>query len=288
MNIRFITWYGGKYRVIFQLLCLICWGSEIWIEPFMGSAAVTLNKARHPIEVINDLDGTLTSLFCLMANKEKGKELLERLLKLKYSEQEFIRAKLADKNNFRGLDEFTKAELTFILITQSFNSTKENWRKGITQDEYSSILHKNLKYVHDRLQNVKVTNIDAMELIAQYVTNEKAFMLLDPPYCHELRGKNATNVYKYEMDLKKQIIMLELIKNARCKMIVCGYRNKNGPDLYDNYLLNNGWNHYKLADLKKSCQTKIIKDTAEEWVWLNYDPPQIAKYYINLSSKDWK
>ncbi len=286
MRIRFIPWYGGKIRVIFELLCMVPLACTAWYEPFMGSAAVTLNKSRHEVEVINDLDRGLVKLYSLMADRDTGQELLERLLKLPYSESEFVRAKRAYANGFKNVDRFKQAELTFVLVTQSFNATRQTWRKGISQREYTHSLEKNLPEVYKRLQGVRVYNMDALALIGRVKDNPRTFLLLDPPYCHELRGRGALSVYAHEMDRRKQISLLELIRDAKCYILLCGYRAKNGHDLYDQYLLPCGWKHYKLADLIKACQTTKVKDVGEEWVWLNYDPPSISKYFINHSSTE--
>jgi len=46
-----------------------------------------------------------------------------------------------------------------------------------------------------------------------------------------------------------------------------------------------GWKHYKLADLVKSCQSSLsVRDVGEEWIWVNYELPDIAKYFINLKT----
>jgi DNA adenine methylase len=271
-----------------ELLSLIPSGCWLWCEPFMGSAAVTLNKFTQRTEILNDRDRGLTNLFQLMAERETGRELLGRLLKLPYSESEFIRAKRAYSSGFRNVDQMRAAELYFVLITQSFNTTRQTWRKGVTQQEYTNSLKKNLPLVYKRLEGVTVTNMDALDLIRVMKYNPHALVFLDPPYCHELRGKSACSVYAYEMDNLQQIEMLELIRDATCKIILCGYRSDDGNDLYDRYLLPYGWTHLKVAELVKACQnTKNgTKDFGEEWVWINYEPPACSKYYVNMDSKD--
>lgn len=270
------------------LLCLLLQDCTSWYEPFMGSAAVTLNKCRHKIEVINDLDGWLVHLFKVAANPETAKILLERLLKLPYSESEFVCAKRAYANNFKNVsDPIRQAELVFVLITQSFNSTRQSWRKGISQREYTQLLERNLPEAFRRLQVVHVHNMDALEVIRRIKGNGNAQVLLDPPYRHELRGKGATSVYTHEMDTQRQIQLLELIRDAQCRIILCGYRSEDGHDLYDEYLLPHGWKHYLAAELVKSCQSKSNKDTGKEWIWVNYQLPEIARYFINLSTADW-
>ena len=276
---KYFNWFGGKYRCVFELLTLIPYSCTAWYELCCGSGAVTLNKARSNLEVINDLDREIYNLFHLMADRVKGEILLDRLLKLQYSQSEFARAKRAQQNNFQYVDEFRMAEMSYILISQSFNATREVWRKIMSQREYTRSLYASLPEVYERLQGVTVLNMDCIDILKRIKNNVNACVLLDVPYRQELRG--AKWVYRCEMPMDKQLQLMEVIKESRNKIILCGYREENGQDLYDKYLLHHGWKHYKIAELVKSCQFKEVKDIGEEWVWLNYEPPIFSKYYIN-------
>lgn len=287
MLIRFYNWYGGKIRVVTEITSLIPQHITSWYEACAGSGAVTLNKARHSIEVLNDLDREIVNLFTIMADRKDGANLLDRLLTIKHSKAEFICAKRAQQNNYKGIDRFRMAELTYILITQSFNAERISYANGIKQCDYRFSMEKNLPWVYKRLKGVFVKNIDAIDLVNNVRNNRNAFVFLDVPYLHTLRAKNSINVYGYEMSTNEHIRMLEVIRDAKCCIMLCGYRHKEINGLYDRYLLPNGWKHYKLADLVKSCQRKQIKDVAEEWVWLNYKPPETSKYFINHSSTEW-
>lgn len=289
MIIKFFNWYGGKQRVVRLLSSLIPDGIEYWYEACMGSAVLTLNGVRHKFEVINDLDPELVTLFRVMADEHKGKILMDELLKIKYSINVFNEALKSKENGFKGIDEFEIAVKSFILITQSFNSTRKSFRDGITQTEYNNMLRIQLPEVYKRLQGVRVSQENAIQIVEEAKDKESAFVFLDPPYRHNLRSKSAVKEYGHEMDDPEHIKLLEVIKDVKCKIMLCGYREKGGNDLYDKYLLasNLKWRHYKLADLKKSCQNKEVKDIGEEWVWLNYEPPEFSKYFINYSSKNW-
>lgn len=284
--IKFYNWYGGKFRVVHIILALLPYDITACYEPFMGSAAVTLNKWRNDLEVINDLDPDVAFLFQLMADREKGKILLNRLLQLEYSEADFNRAKRASANRFYYIkDEYRKAELIFILITQSFNATRTHFRRGITKREYRDSLRFHLPLVYQRLQNVRVLNMNGIDIMEKIKLNAGAFAFLDPPYRHELRGKGADKAYKCELPYKEQVRLLTTIRDARCRIMLCGYRSDDGKDLYDEYLLPYGWKHYKLADLVKSCQSGLsVRDVGEEWIWVNYELPDIAKYFINIKT----
>lgn len=287
MMILFYSWFGGKLRLVNEITALIPSYITAWYEACCGSAAVTLNKERHPIEVVNDLDREIVNLFTLMADRRDGVILLDRLLQLRHSKENFVCAKRAKQNGFKGMDPFKMAEMTYILISQSFNANRVNYANGIRQQDYHYSLEKNLSLVYERLAGVQVKCMDAVDLIDKVRNNPKAFVLLDVPYLPDLRSQECLDVYGHEMSKNDHIRMLETIRDAKCCIVLCGYRKKDGNDLYDQYLLPHGWKHYKLADLVKTCQTKKVRDVAEEWVWLNYEPPESAKYYINMDSVNW-
>lgn len=140
----------------------------------------------------------------------------------------------------------------------------------------------NLPGVYERLEHVKIFNVDALDLLECYVDNEKVFAFLDPPYRHDLRGKNANKIYKCELSEIQQIRLLKIIRNAKAKILLCGYKAEKGTDLYDAYLLPYGWKCYKLMDVPKSAQNKATRDIATEYVWCNYELPIWSGYYISL------
>lgn len=283
MYAKFFRWYGGKIRMLEKLEALIP-EHEIYLEPFVGSGALALNHIRSPVEIINDLDGDIINLFRVMSDREKGRELIDRLLKVPYDRKIFDAVREEQKNNFTGYNSIEKAVLTYILISQSFNATRSSFSKGgyASTELYHRDILENLPKVYKRLDGVKIYNVDAMDLLDSFVDNEVVFAFLDPPYRHDLRGKNADKVYKCELSDLQQIKLLNTIKNAKAKIMLCGYKAEKGIDLYDVYLLPYGWKCYKLMEISKSAQKKDAKDFATEYVWCNYELPIWSGYYISL------
>ena len=291
MNILFFRWYGGKFRVVDAILACIPSFITAWYEACMGSAAVTLNSPRRPVELLSDLDDDLVHLFQLMAHPVDGAELLDRLLHLDYSESEFARAKRAQKNGYRGIDKFRRAEMIFILITQSFNATRQSFRRrGMSQRDYTDLNARNLPFVHERLQGVRVRKVDCVDVVDKVRDNPHAFVLLDVPYRWELRAEGSRNIYGYEMDKAHHLRLLETCKGVKCCIMLCGYRQTDGHDLYDETLgvgqPGSPWRHYTLAELTKTCQTKKARDVAVETIWVNYPLPPAARYYINTKIEE--
>lgn len=283
MKIKFFSWYGGKIRFI-DILMLLIPIHEIWIEAFAGAASLTLNHGRSKVEIINDFDAEISNLHEIMADPVKGDDFLEKALDLKHDFNRFRNAKKAWKEGFKGMDEMDRAISTFRLISQSFNNTRTTYRKNVKTWKYQRELLNDLPLVRQRMKGITVLNMNALELIKKYRNNRDAFLFLDPPYLHELRGKGARKVYGKEMSREDHIKMLILIRRAKCKILLCCYRSEK-DDLYAKYLLDCGWRCYKLANTFKASQKKekgAHKDKAEEIVWLNYELPEEAKRGLAL------
>lgn len=285
MTLKFYKWYGGKLRVV-NLILLLIPVHELWYEPFMGSAAITLNHPRSEREVINDMDSDLVQLARVMADREKGKELVERLKCLWYGRWVFEEAMERHKHHPSNMSDIDRAVDTFILITQSFNGVRKSFSQKIYADTwaYRKDIDRNIPQVYERLRDVQVLNMDGINLLEKIKDIPEAFAFCDPPYRHDLRGANADKVYACELPHAEQIRLLKTIRDAKCKIMLCGYKSESGADLYDTYLLPYGWHCYKLADLVKSCQrTKKHKDIGHEYIWVNYELPLTAKYAISLT-----
>lgn len=284
MLIRPYRWYGGKLRMAhtIQLLMPV---HTAYYEPFMGSAAVLLNHPRSELEVLNDLDSDLVHFMQVLADREKGKLLIDRLSKLWYGKGFFEDALTYKRNEFDGLDEVDKAVQIFTLITQSFNCTRKSHSAKAYKDtaSYRSDILFHLPKVHERLENVRIRNMNGIDLLGKIANNPDAFAFVDPPYRKELRGVGADKAYACELPHEEQIRLLTTIQKAKCKIMLCGYRSEGSVDLYDSYLLSHGWKCYKLADVVKACQkSNGHKDMAEEFVWVNYELPYHAKFVISL------
>lgn len=283
MTLKAYGWYGGKIRVVHELNFLIP-KHDAYYEPFMGSASLLLNHPRSSLEVINDLDPELVHFMRTLADKEKGAILVERLCSLWYGRYVFEEALACKRKKYTGLDSIEKAAMVYILITQSYNCTRKAFAKGRFEDTqaYRNDIYFHIPKVHERLKDVRILNMDGIDLLSKISGNPNAFAFTDPPYRKELRGRGADKAYACELPHHEQIRLLKTIRNAKCKIILCGYRSENGADLYDNYLMPYGWKCYKLKELLKACQNSKKKDMGHEFIWVNYELPEHAKFVISM------
>lgn len=282
-NPRFFPWYGGKYRMTGILRNLIP-SHRLYLEPFLGSGALLLHHPRSPIEIVNDLDRDVANLFSIMADREKGKELINKLGSLPYGKGFFNSVRQEQKAGFHGFSDMDRALLTYVMISQSFNAARGAFsnKRFSGEDAYHKNIITNIQDVYERLEGVQVWNIDAMGLIDHYANCSDVFAFLDPPYRSALRGENADKIYKFELPDWQHIQLLKLIRQAKCKVLLCGYKEETGIDLYDSFLLPYGWHCYLLAEIVKSSQDKKKKDIGREFIWCNYELPSWSKYYISM------
>ena len=232
-RINFLRWTGGKYRVLGILYPLFP-GYEEYYEPFLGSGAVLINKPRVHKEVANDLDRELYILHKVMADRASEEELIKRLRALGENEAAFEEAletleEYKECVSFTREDEIRIAMSKYVSVSLSFNGTGRNFSSSgkLRVAGYEGTFK--FDTICDRYQGVEFRNMDGVELMEEAKDHSNAFVFADPPYVQRLRGNK--NIYKCEMGDEVQIRMLETIKNAACKIMLCGYADENGDSL---------------------------------------------------------
>lgn len=235
-----------------------------YLEPFAGSAAVLFNKEISPIEIYNDLEENVYSLFKVLSNEEMFGKFKDKCDLTPYSKQ--VMEEFREDLKTDELDILERAYKYFIVNRIAYNGTggfssspaiRRNMSKSIS--DYLSTVDK-LMDVHQRLSKVIIHNTDAFTLIEKY-DKEDWMMYLDPPYHHSTR----TGVrYKEDMDNEKQENFLDTViscKNA--KILISGY----DCDEY-NRLEENGWS--KISFEVKTQNNNRVGKTKVETIWFNY------------------
>ncbi|MCW5556619.1 MAG: DNA adenine methylase [Verrucomicrobiae bacterium] len=172
-----LSWPGGKRRLIKHLLPKVPADAECYCEVFAGSAALLLSKPRHPVEVVNDLNGDLVALlrnahFHLPA-------LLEEMRWFVASRRDFF-----DFTAQPGLTEIQRAarfllrnRVSFAGGMKSFGVAKRKGGVGFDRDDVAD----RLEGIRRRLNKVVVENLP-YERVLQNYDAPSSFFFLDPPY----------------------------------------------------------------------------------------------------------
>lgn len=239
------------------------YNSLTYCEPCCGGASVFLNKEKSGEEVISDLDKGVVSIF--KALRDEPKEFIERIKKIKYTEESFEKAK--DKTEFddyidQAINEFVLRRMSRGGLKKAF-AWSDRLRGGQPGDVNAwETMLKLLPTIAERVKDTIILNNNFKEIIKVWDL-PTVLMYIDPPYLPTTRSEGATNMYDNEMSVEDHIDLLAYIKDAKGKVVISGY---NSP-LYTKYL--KGWKCTKKEIANHASQQKS-KERRFECLWWNY------------------
>jgi DNA adenine methylase len=117
-----------------------------------------------------------------------------------------------------------------------------------------------LPAVHERLREVTIEHLPALEVIEKY-DDKDTFFYLDPSYLPETRHGMKAATYGCEMTYEDHVALLDRILVVAGTVMISGYASQ----LYDDKL--KGWRREELvatAHVANSGQPRV------EVVWMNY------------------
>jgi DNA adenine methylase len=227
-----VRWCGGKGKLAGWLLPLIPEGGRPYCEPYTGAAAVLFARAPAPVEVLNDLDERIITLFRVLQDRDKFAELEHRLRYTPYARAEFRRALeiLATPDEH---DDVARAWAFFVAQNQGFSGTgqgESNWGRTFrpargmadTVSDWHGRLSL-LRFWHRRLMRVQIDCIDALECI-RYWDNPDAVFYVDPPYVPDTR--TSREVYTHEPDAAHHEELVEVLLSVQGAAVLSGYRSE--------------------------------------------------------------
>lgn len=121
---------------------------------------------------------------------------------------------------------------------------------------------------HD--ENVQLIHGDACRFLRNYPFQGDEFIFSDPPYLASSR-KSQRRIYRHDYSTDQHIELLEVLKSLPCFVLISGYWSK----LYARELKD--WNTH-------SYEIKTQVGAAKEWLWFNYQKPQILHDYRHLGT----
>lgn len=280
-----MQWIGGKFRLQEALLSLLP-HSDIYCEPFMGSAVTYLNRTIDKINIMSDIDGTIVNLWKVIADDDMSDKFKHEFCNIPVDKNIFDSLCLVESSD--DADVLDRAIASYYRIVYSFNGNRTNMRYGTTNDKWNHMQAKcirelNFNWTNWRLhaKNAKIVEENALVILEELKDMQSAVIFIDSPYVKELLGVKK-DLYKGKFNDEEQIKMLETIKDSKAKIVVCGYRG--GSYLYDLFLnRKTGWHCYCINNrLVKACKTGEKKGFAQEYIWTNFDVPDICRYKFAL------
>lgn len=174
-----IPYFGGKSRLAKEIISRFP-EHKCYVEVFAGGASVFFTKEPSKIEVINDLDNDLVTLY--RAVKHHPEELYRQFKFTLISRSEFNRKK---KVNSETLTDIQRAARYLYLQKSCFGGriTGQSYGTATTSQPRLNLfnLQSTLEAAWERLARVNIECLDYKDLIKKYDRKHTLFFL-DPPY----------------------------------------------------------------------------------------------------------
>lgn len=256
-----VTWFGSKSRYVKSIVKEFP-EHQTFVDVFGGSGAILLGKKPSKVEVYNDINSKMSSLFKVLSDDKKTKELVRRLELTPYSREYFkeCQGKLDSTQ-----DEIELAKLMIVVQRQSHGGLAKQWSYCIDAPAggYSASVRKfhagieRLPEIHKRIRKVQIENSDFSDLIPRYDRSRTLFYL-DPPYVPETRVDGS---YEYEMTIGEHEALVSLVLSCDGMFILSGYQSY----VYEP-LEAAGW---KRLEIETIASTSRNRSKRVECLWLS-------------------
>lgn len=184
-----LAWVGGKSKLTSTIIPLIP-AHKCYVEVFAGAAWVLFRKEPSKVEVINDINGDLTTLYRVL---QYHLEEFVRYFKWSLiSRDEYLRLQSVPPET---LTDIQRAARFYYLVKNAFGAkcVGQSYALANTSKPRLNLLRleEDLSEAHLRLSRVSVENLPFDNLIKR-LDGKDTFFYADPPYwdCEADYGKN--------------------------------------------------------------------------------------------------
>lgn len=264
---------GGKFyarQLILDRLPI----HDFYGEPFAGGGSIFFAKPKVKANTLNDIDENLINTY------KHIRDFPEALAKIVSKEEPTKERHHYFKNEYEPKDDLQRAVRWYYLNRTSYSGimNMQNCYFGYG-DKFSMRPEnwtRNIMRTSEKLQNVKLTNLDFVEVIEN--TPDGGFLFIDPPYYNADQDKFYTHAFKHD-DHDRLAEVLEENSN-RIKFFITYDNCDEVVDLYEwaEYLEPAEWN-YTIArtdDQKKASKVKKpskgSRSKGKEIFIMNYQP----------------
>ena len=185
----FLSYLGGKSLLAKKIIPLIP-EHTCYCEVFCGAAWLLFKKEESEIEIINDINADLVTLYRVI--KHHLEEFIRYFKWILVARDEFDRFKLEDPAT---LTDIQRAVRFYYLLKAGYGSRIESPSFSVSTLRHSNFnllrIEEELSAAHLRLSRVYVENMPYAEVIKRY-DRPHTFFYIDPPYhgCEDYYGHN--------------------------------------------------------------------------------------------------
>jgi len=287
-----ICYIGGKFYQAPKIIALFP-PHEVYVEPFFGGGHVFFQKKPSLLEIVNDIYRILYCFYTVLQNPNLFNRFIRTVWMVPQHEWKLVEYASKMKDHIQFLYSFKTAEEIMdkvpedVLIEVAANFFMWNAltidRGAFPQSKVYPIMRIPrqkvtpqkilvLYHMHSRLRHAHIYCKDYKDVIKHYDFPE-ALIYMDPPYVHSTRNKDDYYFLEFTDEDHKE--MVEIIAEMKAKIILSGYDN----EIYSE-LERRGWKKISLGLFAK--RQRVVApgerhEYAEEFVWLNYEPPTGSK-----------
>lgn len=259
-----IRYHGGKWR-IYAWIASHFPPHEVYVEPFGGAGSVLMRKEPSAVEVYNDLDDELVTVFRVLRDPTSALELERRLRRTPFARREFEHAYAPAPD-----DPIERTRRAIVRAYMGFGSASFTAKHATGFRTYSKRLDRlpckdwanypdQIGAYVARLAGVIIENRPAAAVIEAHDRTE-ALHYVDPPYPLATRGcaRGVRQKYPHDMSDDQHRELAAVLRAVKGAVVLSGYP----CDLYDVELY---------ADWHR-VERKVFADGARrrtEVLWLN-------------------
>jgi len=234
-----------------------------YMEPFGGSYSIGFRANPPQVEIYNDLEKNVYSLFKVLSDNTLFTEFKHLCDLCVFDETLFKEYKYKLKNEI-NLSIVNRAFYFYYTSKNGFGghssiSIQPKLRRNMSISAYSLLSSVDELYdIHNRLSRIIVLNRDGIELIKKY-NNPNIFIYVDPPYVQHTRLSSTK--YNIELSLEKHKELINVVSDSKSKILISGYENELYEDLKNFKKIN-----FDINAKDGKNRTKVITET----LWKNY------------------
>jgi DNA adenine methylase len=253
----FLSYLGGKSLLANKIIPKIP-EHTCYCEVFAGAAWMLFKKEESPVEIINDINTDLVTLYRVV--KHHLEEFIRYLKWILVARDEFERFKIETPD---ALTDIQRAVRFYYLLRSGYASRIKNPSISISTMRRAHFnllrIEEELSEVHLRLSRVYVENKPYEKLIEQY-NKPHTFFYVDPPYfgCEDYYGDGIFS----RDDFKK---LRDLLAAVDGKFIMSINDVPEIRSLFKGFVIENVATTYSVAGANK-------KKKVNELLIMNYKP----------------
>lgn len=207
-----LAWVGGKSKLTATIIPLIP-PHKCYVETFAGAAWVMFRKPESKVEVINDINSDLVTLYRVIQNHLE--EFVRYFKWSLISREEFARLQAVPPET---LTDIQRSARFYYLVRNAFGAKIVGQSFGIASTSKPRLnllrLEEDLSEAHLRLSRATVENLPYETLIKRYDSKD-TFFYCDPPYwdCENDYGKGLFDKTDFER-------LRDVLKSCQGKWLV--------------------------------------------------------------------